>query len=438
MEILPPRRKGQLGAFSVGNGVPGSSGGFSIQSSARAPASGSKLSPQAVSEQVSVSQQSSRIAAGKTTPSGQADVFGTPAVVGVRPYAPAANTPAITLPAKQPDENLSVSRFANQIPQTPEQEIQKVLARDAGIAMPIKGGPATVVPPTGKLPPPSSTSTPKITNAVVKTAAAATGAQVGAKVAAQIATVKSLDAKRAEAQAKALREKKAQAERELAVLTAEKKAREAALAAARMDAETVRRSQTVPDDKKTEVEATLRSATEALALIETRATLTANTVKKLAAEESQAQDQAIVANSAAEAASADAESKGQLALQTTALAMRTENNAAAPDASKIAALPSDTLLALYTAGITGRGYADENAAKVQAAMPYLRAEIDRRGLPVPALKIIGPSVQNQKAGVPSWAMIGLGLVAVGALVYATRAKSLSGVPLVADLDEEEE
>lgn len=157
MEILPPRRRGQLGSFNAGPGVPGPSGGFTVatpraQSAAQkfvadatsAPASTSggtsKVSAMSVSEQVAALQQStSRAAAASTMVKPNADVFGRNPMVAVQSYSPPAGTPAITLPPKQPNESAAVRDYAAQVPQTQQQVVQQTLARDAGIAVAIPG-----------------------------------------------------------------------------------------------------------------------------------------------------------------------------------------------------------------------------------------------------------------------------------------------------------
>ncbi len=81
-----------------------------------------------VSDQVAF--QRSQLAQGSS-----GDTYGPKNMVMVQSYAPPASTPLITRPPKLPNENPLIAEFANQNAQTPEQEIQKVLAKDAGIAI---------------------------------------------------------------------------------------------------------------------------------------------------------------------------------------------------------------------------------------------------------------------------------------------------------------
>lgn len=157
MDILPPRRRGQLGAFSVGGGT--QSGGFKVQSGA-APASRTPAPPPAqsatqqmatrapsaplrpgptlaVSDQVKMLQTSAaQDAAKKAAPKGQADAFGPAPKVLVQSYAPPAGTPAITRPPVQPNENATTQALANQKPTNTAEAAQKALAQQ-GLAVPI-------------------------------------------------------------------------------------------------------------------------------------------------------------------------------------------------------------------------------------------------------------------------------------------------------------
>lgn len=90
-------------------------------------------------------------AAAKVAPKGQADVYGKPATALVQSYQPPASTPEITQPPRQPNEDARVPLLARQIPQTKEQAIQKVLAKDAGIVVPVKG-PPPVIPANPQIP----------------------------------------------------------------------------------------------------------------------------------------------------------------------------------------------------------------------------------------------------------------------------------------------
>lgn len=167
MEILPPRRPGQLGAIKAGAGSQGPSGGFSIDSSSRAkrsdapsprappPAKGSVAKPttQSVSEQVAMQQSTSATVARAAVKDSTGGTYSPGQKVAVRSYVPPPSTPAITQPPKQPNESAQVKILANQIPQTQAQAIQKVLASDAGIAMPLPAGqPPTVLPTPARVP----------------------------------------------------------------------------------------------------------------------------------------------------------------------------------------------------------------------------------------------------------------------------------------------
>jgi hypothetical protein len=153
MQILPPRRPGQLGAITAGAGVQGPSGGFSLQASSTAPASNAPAPPKnptpppgsiaaprtpSVSEQVALKQSTSQAAAARTMPAfSQGGTYSPSPTVGVRTFVPPPGTPAITQPAKQPNESAAVKIVAAQVPQTKEQLVQKVLAKDAGIYVPL-------------------------------------------------------------------------------------------------------------------------------------------------------------------------------------------------------------------------------------------------------------------------------------------------------------
>ena len=130
MDILPPRRRGQLGAISVGAPV---TQAFSIQASSKAqskaspaqltlpPLKGSVASrpPLSISEQVAEMRKAAAAkAAAKAAPKGQADVYGKPAKALVQSYTPPASTPAITQPPRQPNEDMRVPLLARQIPRT--------------------------------------------------------------------------------------------------------------------------------------------------------------------------------------------------------------------------------------------------------------------------------------------------------------------------------
>ena len=117
MEILPPRRRGQLGAITAGAGVQGPSGGFSIQASSVAKASSSPapvknpVAPKgsvappvtpSVSEQVALKQSTSQAAAAKTMPAfSQGGTYSSnQAVVGVKGEKIAVN--------RRPDEEFGL------------------------------------------------------------------------------------------------------------------------------------------------------------------------------------------------------------------------------------------------------------------------------------------------------------------------------------------
>ena len=151
MDILPPRRRGQLGAITAGAGVQGPSGGFSIQASSTAKASaspapreqrpekGSVTAPtqQSISEQMAIQARAASTVAGQALQNSSGGTYTPGQQVAVVGYSPAAGTPAITQPPRQPNESSTVTALAKQEPQTREQVIQQTLAADAGIAISI-------------------------------------------------------------------------------------------------------------------------------------------------------------------------------------------------------------------------------------------------------------------------------------------------------------
>jgi hypothetical protein len=148
MDILPPRRRGQLGAISVGAST---TQAFSIQASSKAKSgatpvavpqsqkgSVAKIPALSISEQVAAMRRAAaQKAAQEAKPVGQADVYGKAPVVLVQSYTPPKSTPEVTQPPRQPNENAAVPLLARQVPTTKDQVIQKVLAADAGIAIPV-------------------------------------------------------------------------------------------------------------------------------------------------------------------------------------------------------------------------------------------------------------------------------------------------------------
>jgi regulator of protease activity HflC (stomatin/prohibitin superfamily) len=87
--------------------------------------------PQGPSVADQVAFQRSQLAKGAS-----GDPYGSKNMVTVQSYAPPPNAPAVTRPFALPNENPLIRQFAEQTATTREQEIQKVLARDAGIAIP--------------------------------------------------------------------------------------------------------------------------------------------------------------------------------------------------------------------------------------------------------------------------------------------------------------
>ena len=550
MDILPPRRRGQLGAFSVGNGAPGSSGGFSIAASSTAkpssspapaksstPAKGSvtPAAAKSVSEQVALQQSSSQKAAAKTTPgSGNADVFGKPAVVGVQPYAPPKGTPAVTQPPKQPNEPIAVAQLAKQVPQTKEQVIQKVLAQDAGIAVPVKGPPpiipvnpplkpvpvgtieqdeaslfkaitqATGVPPMpgvvgwararrqgvalrvmrdaipkavaeylgkptmatvakmmadwisvieardnkpGTIVPVNATTSssippspkgpavvaPVITPAVVKTANAATVAQVAAKVADQVAGTKAVvaDQKATQAAVAAVTANKIDSVAKATAVTAQKAAEEHAAAA--QNALVVVNSQTASDDAKAKAQAELRTAAEARALAEKQAADAA--AAKAQADAIAAKTQAEADKAAADAAAAaeTADKKAAEAQKVTEVAVQVQQQAATATSESGGA----QIIPFPGSNGGGGGAADPGVTSQTQALTKIDPQPTEGSgdLQLPVFHVLDD--KKPESGFP-WGTVLLGLVAVGAVVYATRAGSLNGAPLIADLGEDED
>lgn len=163
MDILPPRRRGQLGAISVGAPITQS---FSIQASSKAqskanpaqltlpPVKGSVANrpPLSISEQVAEMRKAAAAkATAQSAPKGQADGYGKAPTALVQGFQPPKNTPPITQPPRQPNEDARVPLLARQIPQNKQQVIQQVLAKDAGIVVPATG-PAPVIPAKPEIP----------------------------------------------------------------------------------------------------------------------------------------------------------------------------------------------------------------------------------------------------------------------------------------------
>lgn len=463
MEIIPPRRPGKLGAFNVGPGVQGPSGGFSIDSSSRAPSSQRPVSPASVSEQVSLQQSSSARASTIVTPqAGKADVFSAPAVVNVQSYSPPPSTPAITKPYRQQNEDVRVSLLARQIPQTRDQVIQKVLANDAGIAVATPGSPQPIIPanpPAGPqpfIPPPP----PKMTPAVVKTASRAMGAEVGAKVASQVASANALAAARARENLAAVKRKLDLAKMSAQAALSDAKAKAEALAKARQDAIRILNSQTSSPDAKAEAESDLRTASEAQSLADKQAREATAQVDKIEAAQQQTAAQAQQLDEAAKAANEAAAKKAAEAAeaQSTALAVQSSAGGGAvatsgegvqvvspivPDSRQpidvqktIAYLKSATdadIAGLLKALAAATGFVDSLGRQIQAheivrAAAFIRDEAAARG------------ISGQSAVVVSPTMILIGLGVLAAIMYATRKSSgLAGhdsTPLIVELDED--
>lgn len=288
MQILPPRRPGNFGAFIAGPGAPGPTGQFKIQSGAapsRQPSpqdlpapkgSVAKPAPLSVSEQMEAQRKAAaRAAAQVVVPPGQADVYGRPAQVTVQSYAPPQHTPEVTQPPQQPNAQHAVSVQARQIPQTPQQVIQKTLAKDAGIATSLPPG-----QPPLRLPAPTPqvsklTTRPEADNIQLKPLVSppvsresyaqslATGAKVvGAKVAQQRAASAERQAASATKSFKRATDKAASAH--TFAKDAAQQAKDAAEKAKALQVELARiqKNQTASEDEKSKAEAAARSAQE--------------------------------------------------------------------------------------------------------------------------------------------------------------------------------
>jgi hypothetical protein len=122
--FLPPRKK------STGLGSPIQNVVATTAPQSREAQPSVLRPPPAASVSEQLAFQKSQLAQGAS-----GDHYGPKNMVTVQSYAPPAYAPAITRPPKLPNENPLISQFANQQARTPEQEIQKVLARDAGLAI---------------------------------------------------------------------------------------------------------------------------------------------------------------------------------------------------------------------------------------------------------------------------------------------------------------
>lgn len=608
MEILPPRRRGQLGAITAGAGVQGPSGGFSIQASSVARASTSPApvkNPQAppgsiakpitpsVSEQVALKQSTSQAAAAKTMPAfSQGGTYSSnKPVVGVKSYVPPPGTPAITQPARQPNESKAVELLAKQIPQTKGQVIQQVLAKDAGIVMPLpavrppsaaakmdpekfvatlkadakaitgqdswgaldewikillndgnradlerriesvaKAGakteeaynsmlallskalvvafgipaPKPIIPPNPPLPkfppppglkivtnpvvspgiapprpppfvPPASggavnvpgTTNPNIPNrmppppppiitpAVMKTAAQATSAIVGAKIAEQKAINTMVAASQAAQNVAKIDSAILDAVAEAKDKVADATKKFSDLQAKNQKANEVLASQTASEDAKAKAQDVLREARDAAALAAKQAAEADAQAKQLAAEKAKAEQEQRASEAAAERAREEANAKKADALAKQAEAIDTQKSedqkytawSGTPEQiedlnRKLAALSDDDLMGILESAERGLQFKAGSPEQVAIAAPYAKAELDRR-----AMALVGTMTSRQMlttqpgsgSGV-SGTTIALGLGVLAALVYAAsrRKTSLSDVPLIAELEEDEE
>lgn len=476
MEILPPRRRGQLGAITAGAGVQGPSGGFSIQASSSARASTSPAPPKttqapkgsvakpvtpSVSEQVALRQSTSQAAAAKTMPAySPGGTYSAPTTVGVRTYVPPPSTPAITQPAALPNSSATVKALANQIPQNQAQAIQKVLAADAGIAVPVKG-PPTIVPANPPLPralppqppppvrnpvvspgiapprpapfvPPASGGAfnvnattgsnipnrmpaplaPVLTPAVMKTAAAATSAVVGAKVAEQKAASALMRASNAAANmARADNARRAaEAAAKSKIDFATKKFSD--LQALAQKTSEVLASQIESEDAKAKAEEALRSARDAAAVAAKQAAEAEAMAKQVAAEKLKAEQDQKQAEAEAARAAEEAKEKKTTALEKQADAIDTQRAADEPQSGD-------------SGGAQIIPFPGSNASAEQPELMSSRQAI---------------TMQQPESGGMSGATIALGLGVVALLVYALKPKTaaLNDVPLIAELDEDEE
>lgn len=540
MEILPPRRRGQLGAITAGAGVQGPSGGFSIQASSVAKASsapapvknpvapkGSVAPPvtPSVSEQVALKQSTSQAAAAKTMPAfSQGGTYSSnQAVVGVKGYVPPPGTPAITQPPALPNSSATVAALAKQIPQTPAQVIQKVLAKDAGIAVPVKGPPAIIPanPPLPKFPPPpvpkpvtnpvvspsiapprpppfvppasggavnvnatTSSSIPNrmpappapiVTPAVMKTAVEATSAIVGAKIAEQKAINTMVAASQASQAVAKIDSAVAGAVSEAKEKVAEATQKFADLQAKNQKANETLASQTASEDAKAKAQDALRDARDAAALAARQAAEADAKAKQLAVEKAKAEQEQRAIEAAAERAREEANKKTAEAMEKKAEAIDTQRKVddRMEQARKaIGMAPTEELMTALMSAKAGKGHKDLFPKELAEIAPLIEAELNRRTpasvMPTPAgnngagYQAAPPpsttpppsaeaapqlitaaqmiTAQPQPSSGMSGTTIALGLGALGLLVYAAsrRKTSLSDVPLIAELDEDEE
>lgn len=513
MEILPPRRPGQLGAIQAGTGVAGPSGGFSIGASAKAkaspapmvktvppkPGSIAPLPATSISEQVALKQSTSAAAAQKALPKPQADVFAPKATVAVQSYAPPPGTPAITKPAPQPNASLTVRAVANQTPVTKAQAIQKVLAEDAGIVVPIRqppvvpskpgvlppgarapeptpirsgsgegilfttqpakppaGGPAkpqpvlaTTNPDIGKrLPPPP---VPIITPVVMKTAADASGALVSAKLAEQKAAA-AIGTAQAAAKAFAAADAAVKEHYTEAKQTIEElKAADEKAYKAKQEYEAELKSQVLTEDEKAEAAKELRKSLEEAAYLKQKARDLEIQLAEDAAKREAAAKEARAAAAAADAARAEAARKEQEAAKKAEIALEVQAKTAEQVAPLLAEAKSKIdsrdaepvkmdsgnggaqIIPFPTGGSSGGG-----GAAADSTQPYTG------GGDVVVLPAVPPQAQPPPAtgaGATTKVMLGLlgvGVVAAIAYAVAKQSSDLNGVPLVAELDEDEE
>jgi len=515
MEILPPRRPGRLGAFSVGSGVQGPSGGFSLGASSLAPRAAGpspRLSPPSpgsispspspsVSEQVALKQSTSQTAAAATVPAfsrGGAYSSNQP-VVGVQSYVPPPGTPAITQPPKQPNESKTVQALANQIPQNPMQVMQKVLARDAGIAVPVPG-PAPIIPMSPALPkyppppqpppmrnpvvspsiapqrpapfaPPSSGGafsvsattaanipnrqpgpvSPVITPKVMETATLAASATVAAKIAKQKAANAISRAAVAAQTAVKLKQDAAAAAGNAKTLATTARDRFEQLQATQQETAKTLADQTASADAKAKAQADLRDAQEAAALAAKQAGVADATAQQLTTQATSADAEAQNASAQADVAQVQAKEKTTDALSAQADAIDTQR--AADQAQGGGGSASGSAQALVSKGAAlaaaAAAMSDEELAVFIAAATSgrgykdLRPEQIAEALPfVQAEKEkrdIAAGKFNQSGSKTSGTTIALALGGAAILLYAlTRGKSQSfnEAPLIAELDEE--
>ena len=338
----------------------------------------------------------------------------------------------MTQPPAQPNASLDVKAQAGQVPQTPQQVIQKTLAKDAGIATSLPAGqPPLRMPPA--TPQVSKLTTnpgadrialnpqvsPPVSPRSFKDAAKAATATVGAKIATQRASDaaitaatlvrRSMDTKAATVAAIDL-SKSAEA-------TAKAKAEE--FNQTRIAASRVLGSQTASPDEKAQAEASVRTAAEAKALAEREAA--AAKAKADAAAKAKAELDALASRAAAEAevakAKADEQAKQAIEAQKKLVSAET----AVAEQPKMLPPPSGA------PAVSG-----EAPAAAPAEKPTVITGEGQAATAAPEAAV----VEKPAAGSKVMPILALGAVAL--LAYAAMRKkgpSLNAAPtLIEDLD----